>query len=36
MGAGPRLEPRPEALLGGGDATRIGGASILTARLCDF
>lgn len=33
--AGPRLEPRPEALSGGGDATRMGGASMLEARRFD-
>jgi hypothetical protein len=32
--AGPRLDPRPVARFGGGDATRITGASILAARRC--
>lgn len=33
---GPKLDPRPLALFGGGDATRIGGASRLAARRWDF
>lgn len=32
----PRLDPRPLALFGGGDATLMGGASKLAARRCDF
>jgi hypothetical protein len=31
---GPREDPRPVALFGGGDATRMGGASRLAALLC--
>lgn len=33
---GPRLDPLPLALFGGGDKTRIGGASILVALRCGF
>jgi hypothetical protein len=32
--AGPRLDPRPVVLYGGGDARRVGGASRLAVRRC--
>lgn len=33
---GPKLDPRPLAILGGGDATRGGCVSRLAARRCEF
>lgn len=33
---GPRLDPRPFVLLGGGDVNRAGGASILAALRCEL
>jgi len=35
-GIGPRLDPLPLTVFGGGDATRVIGDSILAVRRCDF